>query len=55
MCKRCNYLDSDCCIFQEFTEEWYIYHKTSQWDNVDKDFVYDKIYIEYCPWCGRKL
>ena len=24
-------------------------------DDYNDDFVYDRIYISYCPWCGRKL
>lgn len=55
-CKYCNYASNDCEIFQdEFVHEFYLDHKTNEWDAHDDDFVHDKIYISYCPWCGQKL
>ena len=56
MCKYCDYDSADCEIFQDSkTGEWYINHQTSSWDDYDDDWIYDYIYINYCPWCGRKL
>lgn len=43
-------------IYQDsLTGDWYIHHRTCEWDKYDDDYVYDKIYINYCPWCGKKL
>lgn len=56
MCDYCNYELSSCEIFIDpLDNSWYINHQTSQWDDYDDDWIYDRIYINYCPWCGRKL
>lgn len=56
MCKYCDY-DSDYCeIFQDGTDgAWYLDHETGEWDEYDDGFIHDKIYIGYCPYCGRDL
>lgn len=55
-CVYCNYeTDKNVIFIDTLTDEWYYRHRTNQWDDVDDDWIYEKIYIEYCPWCGRKL
>lgn len=56
MCNLCDENSYECEIFVEpLTGEYYLNHQTSQWDYYDDDFVCDRIYISYCPYCGRKL
>ena len=56
MCRRCDYNSSDCAIFQNpLTGEWYLDHQTGEWDIYEDEFVRDKIYINYCPFCGERL
>ena len=56
MCKYCSCDSEDCCIFVDpLDNEWYLNHETGEWDEYNDDFVWDKIYIVYCPFCGRKL
>ena len=56
MCKYCDYDSTDCEIFQDSeNKRWYINHQTTSWDDYYDDWIYDHIYINYCPWCGRKL
>lgn len=46
----------DCpCYYEPLTDEWYISIQTSEWDEYDDDFVYERFYIEYCPYCGKHL
>ena len=55
MCKYCDYESNDCEIFQDpLDNSWYLNHETGEWDNYNDGFVYDKIYINYCPYCGCK-
>lgn len=37
------------------TKEWYMSYETGEWDVLDGGYVHEKIYINYCPWCGREL
>ena len=56
MCKYCDYESNDCEIFQDpLDNSWYLNHETGEWDNYNDGFVYDKIYINYSPYCGRDL
>ena len=56
MCNRCNYDSPDNQIYVDLlTNEWYLDITTSQWDEYDDDYVHQREYISYCPWCGRKL
>lgn len=56
MCKYCDYESNDCKIFQDpLDNSWYLDHETGEWDDYNDGFVYDKIYISYCPYCGRSL
>lgn len=56
MCEKCDYSKAECCIYIEpLTKEYYFKHRTDEWDNTDKCFVHERIYISYCPWCGRPL
>lgn len=56
MCKSCDYNSDECEIFVDpLTGDWYLDHITGQWDDYDDEFIHDRIYIEYCPFCGRNL
>ena len=35
--------------------QYYLDIETSEWDEYDDGFVHQREYINYCPWCGRKL
>lgn len=54
MCRYCDYNSKYCEIFFEpLTKEWYL--RYSYWGGYNDDFVDDKIYISYCPYCGEDL
>lgn len=56
MCKYCDQHSNDCCIYSDsLTKEWYEDIETFEWDDYDDGFVHQKNYINYCPYCGRKL
>lgn len=56
MCSRCDYDSPDNQIYvNPLTNEYYLDIETSEWDEYDDEFVHQKEYIAYCPWCGRKL
>lgn len=56
MCRYCNYESDDNRIFIDpLTNEYYLDIETMVWDSYDDGFFHDKEYINYCPWCGRKL
>lgn len=56
MCKYCDYESNDCEIFQDpLDNTWYLDYETGEWDDYNDGFIYDKINISYCPWCGRSL
>lgn len=58
MCKYCDIDSGDCEIFQSYPftgNDWYLKVTTSRWDNYDEEWFYEKVYINYCPYCGRKL
>lgn len=52
MCRYCDYESYENQIFiDSLTGEYYLDIETPIWD----DFYHEKEYINYCPWCGRKL
>lgn len=56
MCKYCDQHSNDCCIyFDPLTKEWYEDIETLEWDDYDDGYVHQRNYINYCPYCGRKL
>ena len=56
MCKYCDSASNECEIFFEpLTQEYFLNIQTSEWDTYNDDWVYQKEYISYCPWCGRDL
>lgn len=56
MCDRCDYNSPNNQIYKEpMTNEWYLDIEIFEWDGYDDGFVHQKEYINYCPWCGRKL
>lgn len=55
-CRFCDYNSDKNVIFVDpLTGEYYYNHRTYNFDPVDGEWIYQKIYIDYCPWCGRKL
>lgn len=56
MCIYCDYTSNDCEIFIDPLDgEYYLDHETGEWDTYYDGYIHDRIYINYCPWCGRKL
>lgn len=56
ICKYCDYDSIECCIFVDSLDgKYYLDIETCEWDAYDDGFVHQKEYIDYCPWCGRKL
>ena len=56
MCQFCDYENKSTEIFQDsLTGEWYLDIQTLAWDEIAKDYIHEKLYINYCPYCGRKL
>lgn len=56
MCKYCDSASNECEIFFEpLTQEYFLDIQTSERDTYNDDWVYQKEYISYCPWCGRNL
>ena len=55
MCKYCDYNSPDNRIYVDsLTNEYYLDIEISEYDEYDDGFVYQREYISYCPWCGRK-
>lgn len=56
MCKYCDYDSPENIVFKDcLTNEDYLNYETSIWDEHLDGWNCEKIYISYCPWCGRKL
>lgn len=56
MCKYCDSASNECEIFFDpLTHEYFLDIQTSEWDTYNDDWIYQKEYISYCPWCGRDL
>lgn len=55
MCRCCDYNSGDCVIFQDMVGAWYLDHQTGEWDIYEDGFIHDRIYINYCPFCGERL
>lgn len=56
MCKYCDKDSNSCEIFIDLLDmEYYLDVPTSQWDNYLDDYIHERVYIFYCPYCGRKL
>ena len=55
-CKYCDYNSVYNEIYYDpMSDDYYLDIETSEWDNYDDDYIHQKIYINYCPWCGREL
>ena len=53
---NCNRDRKDCpCFYEPLTGEWYINVRTLEWDKYENDWVYEKFYVSYCPYCGKHL
>ena len=56
MCEYCDYNSNSNEIFQDgLTGDYYLDIQTSQWDEYSDDYIHDKLFINYCTYCGRKL
>lgn len=56
MCKYCDYNSDYCEIFSEpLTNEYYLDVETFEWDEYDDSYIHQKVYINFCPYCGKKL
>lgn len=56
MCNYCEENSPECCIYIDpLSNDYYLDIETSEWDYYDDGFVHQREYINYCPWCGRKL
>lgn len=56
MCKYCDSASNECeILFEPLTKEYFLDIQTSEWDAYNDDWVHQKKYISYCPWCGRDL
>lgn len=56
MCKHCDCDSNELNIFyDEETDRFYLDIITDEWDYYYDGFKHEIIYINYCPWCGRKL
>ena len=56
MCNRCDYDSPDNKIYIDLlTNEYYLDIETYELDEYNDDFVHQREYIAYCPYCGRKL
>ena len=56
MCRYCDYNSEANRIFVDPLDgEYYLDIETSEWDEYDDGYVHQREYIDYCPWCGRKL
>lgn len=57
-CLYCDIDSSECEVFHDypFTDhDWYLYVQTGHWDDYNDDWDYEKVYIRFCPYCGRDL
>lgn len=59
MCNYCDTNSNECCIYIDpLSNDYYLDIETSEWDEYDDEFIqfiHQREYIKYCPWCGRKL
>jgi len=56
VCKFCDYGSKKCEIFQDGLDStWYLDVNTYEYDEVGKDYIYIKVPIKYCPYCGSEL
>lgn len=56
MCEVCENNQELDYVTIEYGEEGYkLVIKTSEWDDYYDDWIYERIDINYCPFCGRKL
>ena len=56
MCNYCDENSYECCIYIDpLSNDYYLDIETLEWDYDDDEFVHQKEYINYCPYCGRKL
>jgi len=55
-CKFCDYESEENEIFIDpLTDEHYLDIETGERDEYNDGYVHQKVYISYCPYCGRKL
>jgi len=56
MCRICDPESSLCDIYKDpMSGDFYYDIQTDERDIIDGDYVHLKLFINYCPCCGRKL
>lgn len=56
MCRYCDINSDNCSIFIDpLTNEHYLDIETTEWDQYNDSYVHQREYINYCPYCGKKL
>lgn len=58
MCDYCDIESDKCEVFHAFPYtdyDWYLVVKTHHWDAYNDDWFYDRVFINFCPYCGRDL
>lgn len=56
MCRYCNSNSDECEVWIDpLDNTWYLDVITWEWDEYNDGYVHQKIYINYCPYCGRSL
>lgn len=56
MCNNCDINSNECCIYiNPLSNDYYLDIEISERDGYDYGYIHHRVYINYCPWCGRKL
>lgn len=56
MCNNCDINSNECCIYiNPLSNDYYLDIEISERDGYDYGYIHHREYINYCPWCGRKL
>jgi hypothetical protein len=56
MCECCDYESEYNEIYQDPLDgRYYLDIQTFEWDSYDDDYIHQRLYINYCPYCGREL
>jgi len=56
MCMFCDNDSEWCRIWIDaLTNDWYLEIETGHYGQVDKEWETVREFIEYCPYCGRRL
>lgn len=55
MCENCDPNSYYNEIYYDDIDGWYIEICTTNWNEYYDDFDKERLYINYCPYCGRRL